>query len=76
LPKAAVWVVLGEAYKAKGDRVKANAALRRAMEIAPRDLWLQRIVREGDAAILSAGDEFRNEPKAAEKVSSTEGPRV
>lgn len=38
LENDAIWVVLGEAYKAKGDRGKANAAFRCALEITPGEL--------------------------------------
>ena len=70
LPKAAIWVVLGEAYKAKGDREKATVAFRHALDISPRDMWLQRIVSEGEMAI-SSGDEIHDEGIAAENEIQT-----
>jgi tetratricopeptide (TPR) repeat protein len=69
LPRHALWAVLGEAYKAKGDREKANSAFRHALEIKPYDQWLQRIVREG--ATLR-GDDVQNEAISAEIDSNAE----
>ena len=51
LPRIAVWSVLAEAYKAKGDQEEANAAFQNALEINLRHAWFQKMVRDGEMEI-------------------------